>query len=59
MEYSRKETKYAHIHLAETDSTNSYARREAPRLSEKNPEHKIIIITAEKQTSGRGQRGTV
>lgn len=59
MEYSSNETKYTHIHLAETDSTNSYARREASSLSEKNPGREILIITADKQTSGRGQRGTV
>ncbi len=59
MEYSTDEAKYTHIHLAQTDSTNSYARREASRLTMENPECKIHIVTADKQTSGRGQRGTV
>ena len=59
MEYSTIETKFAHIHLAETDSTNSYARREATRLAENNPEYEIFVITADNQTSGRGQRGAV
>lgn len=39
------------LHLAKTDSTNSYAAREAHRLPD------WAIITADCQTAGRGQRG--
>lgn len=59
MEYSTSEQQFTHIHLAETDSTNSYARREAQCLSKSHPDSEIFVITADKQTSGRGQRGTV
>ncbi len=59
MGYSINGAKYAHIHLVETDSTNSYARREAPRLWKEHPDCEIFAVTAEKQTSGRGQRGTI
>lgn len=59
MECSSKREKFAHIHLALTDSTNSYARREASRLWHENPDCKVIAITADRQSSGRGQRGTV
>ncbi len=59
MEYNISGTKVTHIHLAETDSTNSYARREALRLKKENPDCEIFVVTAEKQTLGRGQRGTV
>lgn len=47
------------IHLAETDSTNSYARREASRLWTESPDCEALVVTAEEQSSGRGQRGTV
>lgn len=59
MEYNAKGGKFAHIHLAETDSTNSYARREASRLWSEYPDCETLVITADKQTLGRGQRGTV
>lgn len=59
MEYSNNREKFTHIHLALTDSTNSYARREASRLWHENPDCKIFAITADRQSSGRGQRGTV
>lgn len=39
------------LHLAETDSTNSFAAREATQLPD------WVIITADRQTAGRGQRG--
>lgn len=58
MEYNNRE-RFAHIHLALTDSTNSYARREASRLWQENPDCKILAITADRQSLGRGQRGTV
>lgn len=58
MEYNINEVKVSHTHLTETDSTNSYARRTATQLWKKNPDCEILITTAEKQTSGRGQRGT-
>ena len=59
MEYNINGTKVLHIHLAETDSTNSHARREASRLWRENSDCEIIAMTADRQTSGRGQRGTV
>ena len=39
------------LHLDEIDSTNSYAIREAYRLPD------MVLITAQKQFAGRGQRG--
>lgn len=39
-----------HIHLAETDSTNTYAKQH-------NHHDGILLISAEHQTAGRGQRG--
>lgn len=58
MEYNIKGEKVLHIHLAETDSTNSYARREALHLWHEHPECQAFAVTAKKQTCGRGQRGT-
>ena len=40
------------IHLAETDSTNRYAR-------ERTTDGAFTLITTDHQTAGRGQRGTV
>lgn len=40
-----------HINLEETDSTNSYVAREAANLQSPT------MVTAERQTAGRGQRG--
>ena len=57
MEFEMKEVKF--IHFEEIDSTNSYARREASRLWSESPDSRIFVVTAEEQTSGRGQRGTV
>ena len=39
-----------HIHLAETDSTNTYAKQHAHAPG-------ILLVTADHQTAGRGQRG--
>ena len=57
MEYDSDRVKF--VHLEQTDSTNSYARREALRLWDECPDCKLLVVTAEEQTSGRGQRGTV
>ena len=57
MEYNPHKIKF--IHLAETDSTNSYARREASHLWAENPDCEALVVTAEEQSAGRGQRGTV
>ncbi len=48
-----------YISLEETDSTNSYTRREASRLWSEHPYCKIFAVTAEEQTAGRGQRCTM
>ena len=45
------------INLATVDSTNSYLRDEAENLWNKHGEEGFIIVTAEHQTAGRGQRG--
>ena len=45
------------INLATVDSTNSYLRNEAENLWNKHGEEGFIIVTAEHQTAGRGQRG--
>lgn len=41
-----------HIHLDEVDSTNNYLR-----TFKADEEHRITLVTATNQTSGRGQRG--
>lgn len=50
--------KNAIVRLLEVDSTNRYTRDEAPVLWDKCGNHRgFVVITAEHQTSGRGQRG--
>ena len=49
---------YIH-HLAETPSTNDYAREQAAALWAAAGECNIIAVQADAQTAGRGQRGNV
>lgn len=44
---------YEFIHANEVDSTNNYVRSMATSLTEKE----FVVVTADFQTSGRGQRG--
>lgn len=45
------------IRLATVDSTNRYLRDEACNLWEKSGHEGVVVVTAEHQTAGRGQRG--
>lgn len=45
------------IHLATVDSTNRYLRDESCNLWSKRGDSDFIVVTAEHQTAGRGQRG--
>ena len=48
------------IHLEQIDSTNSYLRKNAALLCDNADDcFKAVVVTAENQTSGRGQRGNV
>lgn len=47
------------IHLSEVDSTNSYLRREAAALFSRCPSCDVFVVTADVQSAGRGQRGSV
>lgn len=44
---------YEFIHAEEVDSTNDYVRSMANSF----PEKEFVVVTADFQTSGRGQRG--
>lgn len=46
-------------HLDIIDSTNSYARCESVALWEEAAPCEIVVVTANEQTAGRGQRGNV
>ena len=45
------------IRLATVDSTNRYMRENASELWSKHGESGLVVVTAEHQTAGRGQRG--
>ena len=48
------------IHFEQIDSTNSYLRKNAALLCDNADDcFKAVVVTAENQTSGRGQRGNV
>ena len=47
------------IHFAEIDSTNSYLRRESFSLFHSYPTCDLFVVTADMQSAGRGQRGSV
>ena len=49
--------KYSIIRLATVDSTNRYMRDEACDLWNRHGENGVVVVTAEHQTAGRGQRG--
>lgn len=46
-------------HLDVIDSTNTYARSNAARLWEKAGSSSVVVVYADVQTAGRGQRGNV
>jgi BirA family transcriptional regulator, biotin operon repressor / biotin---[acetyl-CoA-carboxylase] ligase len=46
-------TEFDHIHLDEVDSTNTWAKRKASFFNVK----KLTLITAEKQSDGKGRQG--
>lgn len=50
---------YYRRHLAVTDSTNRYARDEAGSMWQEADCYEALLVTADKQTAGRGQRGNV
>ena len=45
--------------LQDVDSTNRYIRDEASRLWSASPLSEMLVVTCERQTAGRGQRGNV
>lgn len=49
--------KYHLRHLACIDSTNRYIKDEARQLTLEAPDASAFVVTADKQTAGRGQRG--
>lgn len=54
-----KSSEYYIEHLDITDSTNSYARENAARLWAAAGDAEAIVVYADGQTAGRGQRGNV
>lgn len=50
---------YYHRHLAVTDSTNRYARDKADAMWQYAGNAEALVVTADEQTAGRGQRGNV
>ena len=47
------------VPLSRVDSTNLYAKREADALFGASPSPDMVVVSADEQTAGRGQRGTV
>ena len=47
------------IRLTSVDSTNRYLRDEASRLRDKCAQDGFVVVTAEYQSAGRGQRGNI
>ena len=47
------------IHLPEVDSTNSFLRRDSSSLFRSFPACDLFVVTADMQSAGRGQRGSV
>ena len=47
------------LHLACADSTNLVAKREAQRLFADECRPDVLVVSADEQTAGRGQQGTV
>lgn len=51
--------RYSLTHLTEVDSTNRYIRDNSMRLWKSAPTAEALVVTADMQFAGRGQRGAV